>query len=139
MSLSLMLRKLGLLRSGTEAATYRGQDRPAEFLMDEVLQAEKDLTTREDLEKVATGLKAAGFRQGLFWGVVALAALALLALAAGGGLSLWLLVDLALWAGILLGAYRFAYQSRLSPWKMGGLVALGLLLSLMFLGLTASP
>lgn len=139
MALSDMLRKLGVMRSGARTYTYTsGRDRPAESLMDEVLNAERDLTTKEDVQKAAGLLKAGGVRKVLFWGVGVLAALCLLTLAAGGGITVWLLVDLALWGGILYGTYRFAYEGRLSPWKASGLVALGLLVSLIFLGLTAS-
>ena len=39
-----LLRKLGILRGGTKAATYRsGKDRPAEFIMEGVFDAKKDL------------------------------------------------------------------------------------------------
>lgn len=38
------LRKLGILRTGAIKATYRnGKDRPDEFLMSDVLDADKDL------------------------------------------------------------------------------------------------
>lgn len=49
-----LLAKLGILRVGAKAATYRsGKDRPAEFLMDDVYDADRDLTTREDVAKLA--------------------------------------------------------------------------------------
>lgn len=39
------LRKLGILRYGATKATYTSaKDRPAEFMMDGVMDAEKDLT-----------------------------------------------------------------------------------------------
>lgn len=45
-----LLARLGILRAGAKAATYTsGKDRPAEFLMDDVYDAERDLTTREDV------------------------------------------------------------------------------------------
>ena len=48
-----LLAKLGILRMGTKAAVYRsGKDRPAEFLMDGVYNAERDLTTAKDVAKV---------------------------------------------------------------------------------------
>lgn len=38
------LRKLGILRTGATKATYtNAKDRPDEFLMDDVLNADKDL------------------------------------------------------------------------------------------------
>lgn len=44
-----LLRKLGILRRGAESGTYTsGKEMPAEFLMDGVYDAEKDLVRRED-------------------------------------------------------------------------------------------
>jgi len=51
-SLLLLLSKLGILRYGAKSYTYTsGQDRPAESLMNDVFDAERDLTTRQDLAK----------------------------------------------------------------------------------------
>jgi len=42
------LQKLGILRFGVKAAVYRnGADRPVEFMMDDVFNAEKNLVYRE--------------------------------------------------------------------------------------------
>lgn len=39
--------KLGILRFGAKAATYTSaKDRPAEFMMDDVYDAERDLVTK---------------------------------------------------------------------------------------------
>lgn len=49
-----LLRKLGILRWGAKAATYTsGKDRPAEFMMDDVFDARKDLARggRDDAAK----------------------------------------------------------------------------------------
>jgi len=133
-----ILRKLGILRYGTKAATYTSaKDMPAEFLMDDVYNAEKDLTTREDLAKVAGAVKAAGGRKVLFWVAVFLAAVSVLFIAAGGGISSWLLLGFMLWAGVLYLMYQFAYSGRFSYAAMIGLVAVGLLASLLLLGATA--
>lgn len=44
MNLLDLLRKLGILRSGAIAATYKtGAERPAELMMDGVYDAKKDL------------------------------------------------------------------------------------------------
>ena len=51
-SLLLLLSKLGILRSGTKSYTYTsGRDRPAESLMNDVFDAERDLTTEEDIAR----------------------------------------------------------------------------------------
>ena len=51
--LSAVLAKLGILRYGTKSYTYTsGRDRPAESLMPDVFNAERDLTTAEDLRKL---------------------------------------------------------------------------------------
>lgn len=46
-----ILAKLGILRYGTKSYTYTsGRDRPAESLMSDVYNAERDLTTKEDIK-----------------------------------------------------------------------------------------
>lgn len=46
------LAKLGILRFGATAGTYTSaKDRPAEFVMDDVYDAKRDLTTKEDVKK----------------------------------------------------------------------------------------
>ncbi len=58
MKLLDILSKLGILRYGTKAAVYRSaRDRPIEFMDQGVLNAERDLTTREDVKR-AFGSKA---------------------------------------------------------------------------------
>ncbi len=47
------LAKLGILRFGTKAAVYKtGTERPAELQMDGVFNAERDLVTKHDVDKV---------------------------------------------------------------------------------------
>jgi len=140
MKLMDILRKLGIVRYGTKAGTYTsGRDMPPEFLMDDVYDAKKDLTTREDVARVAEALNAAGGRKVFFWVAVALAALGVLFLAAGGGGSVWLLADVGLWAWILYLTYRFAYAGRFSYPGVSALVGFGLLVSLLLLGIATSP
>lgn len=58
MKLIDLLAKLGILRVGTKKAVWRsGKDMPAEFLMDDVFNANRDLTTKQDLKE----LKRAAF------------------------------------------------------------------------------
>jgi hypothetical protein len=46
-----LLSKLGILRFGAKAATYRnGAERPTEFMMDDVYNAERDLITKNSSE-----------------------------------------------------------------------------------------
>lgn len=53
-----LLRKLGILRYGTKTAKYTSaKDMPAEFLMDDVTNAEKDLFNKQDVAKVRELLK----------------------------------------------------------------------------------
>lgn len=48
-----VLAKLGILRYGTKSYTYTsGRDRPAESLMNDVFNAERDLTTKADIDKL---------------------------------------------------------------------------------------
>jgi hypothetical protein len=52
MKLLDMLAKLGILRYGTKAAVYRsGRDRPIEFMDQGVFNAERDLTTLDDVKR----------------------------------------------------------------------------------------
>ena len=48
-----LLAKLGILRFGTRKAVYHsGKDMPAEFLMNDVVNAERDLTMAGDLKSL---------------------------------------------------------------------------------------
>ncbi len=45
------MRKLGILRFGSYKGTYKNaKDMPSEILMDDVYDAKKDLTTKDDIE-----------------------------------------------------------------------------------------
>lgn len=58
----LVLRKLGILRYGTKSYKYTsGKDMPAEALLDDVYDADKDLVTLKEVKGV---LKGEGFKQG---------------------------------------------------------------------------
>ena len=58
MTLMDWLRKLGIIRYGIKKGTYTSaRDMPAEFLMDNVFDAKKDLVTKEDLKKVTDSIK----------------------------------------------------------------------------------
>jgi hypothetical protein len=49
-----LLRKLGIVRYGSKSVTYTGgKDMPAEFLIDGVYIAEKDLVHKEDFREAA--------------------------------------------------------------------------------------
>jgi 1,4-dihydroxy-2-naphthoate octaprenyltransferase len=143
MSFLDVLRKLGIVRYGAKAGTYTsGTDRPIEFMMDDVFNGDKELTTRKDVARAAqageAALKRTGGRKVLFWVTVVLAALAVLFLTTAGGLSFWLLSCLALWAVILYLGYQFAYDGRFSYGGMVALVLLGLVASFFLLGATVS-
>lgn len=48
-----VLAKLGILRYGVKSYTYTsGKDRPAESLMPDVFNAERDLTTAQDIKAI---------------------------------------------------------------------------------------
>lgn len=52
MKLLDLLAKLGILRFGVKSASYTSaKDRPAEFMMDGVFDAKRDLTTKQDVRK----------------------------------------------------------------------------------------
>ena len=53
MDIITLLRKLGILRFGVKKYKYTsGRDMPAEALLDDVYDAEKDLVTKEDFKRV---------------------------------------------------------------------------------------
>jgi zinc-ribbon domain len=61
MKLFDVLAKLGILRVGAKKAVWHsGKDMPAEFLMDDVVNADRDLTTKQDLKNI----KQAAFGDG---------------------------------------------------------------------------
>ena len=61
-----LLSKLGILRFGTKKAVYHSaKDMPAEFLMNDVFDAERDLTTAQDI-KDAVGVITGGRTAALF-------------------------------------------------------------------------
>ena len=89
----MFLRKLGIWRYGTKTGTYTGmKNRPAEFFMDGVFNAEKDLINRGDVKKAAAAVKSLEGRKVLFWAALPLGAFVLLLFAAGSGLTVWFCV-----------------------------------------------
>jgi hypothetical protein len=53
MKLLDLLAKLGILRFGAKSGTYTSaKDRPVEFMMDDVYDAERDLTTAKDVKSM---------------------------------------------------------------------------------------
>jgi hypothetical protein len=60
MKLRDILGKLGLMRVGAKKAVWHsGRDMPAEMLMNDVFDAERDLTTKKDIDAVREALTAA--------------------------------------------------------------------------------
>ncbi len=109
MKIADVLRKLGILRYGVKTGTYTGmKDRPAEFFMEGVFNAEKDLVNREDVKNAAAAVKSLGGRKVLYWAAVALGAFVLLLFAAGSGLTAWFVADLILWGGFIAVLRQFA-------------------------------
>jgi len=58
MSVMGILRKLGILRFGSASGRFKNyQEMPDELMFDNVYDAEKDLTTKEDLKKFGKFMK----------------------------------------------------------------------------------
>lgn len=56
--LLLILRKVGIFRYGVKKYTYtHGKDMPAEALLDDVYNSEKDLVTKKDMKKLLSRKK----------------------------------------------------------------------------------
>ena len=133
-----VLRKLGILRYGVKTGTYTSmKDRPAEFFMEGVFNAEKDLVNQEDVKNAAAAVKSLGGRKVMFWAVLPLAAFALLLFVAGSGLTVWYFVDLLLWGGFIAVLRQFAYGGRYSYAMMIILLVVLVLVSLLLLGAAA--
>ncbi len=112
------LRKLGLGRYGVTAGTYAsGKDLPAEFLMDDVYGAKKDLISRKDVAHVGGARQKSRGRMVFFRITVALAVLVLLFLMAAGGISLWLFGSLGLWGGNPLSHLPVCLQRTALLWR----------------------
>jgi hypothetical protein len=139
MKITEVLRKLGILRYGVKPGTYTGmKDRPAEFFMEGVFNAEKDLVNREDVKKATAAVKSVEGRKAMFWAVVPLGAFALLLFAAGSGLTVWFLADALLWGGFFAVLQQFAYEDRYSYAMMSMLLAVLVFASFMLLGAAAA-
>ena len=133
-----VLRKLGILRYGTKAATYTSmKDRPAEFFMDGVFNADKDLINREDVTNATAAVTSLKGRKVMFWAVLPLGAFVLLMFAAGSGLTVWFCVDALLWGGFIAGLWQFAYGGRYSYALMTLLLVFLVLASMLLLGAAA--
>jgi hypothetical protein len=138
MKLLDILRKLGILRYGTKAATYTSaKDMPAEFLMDDVFNAEKDLVNREDVKKAAAAVKSLEGRKIMFWALLPLGAFVLLMFIASSGLTVWFCVDALLWLGFIAVLGQFTYNGRYSYALMLILLVVLVLASLLLLGAAA--
>ncbi|MDO9533471.1 MAG: hypothetical protein Q7O12_15280 [Deltaproteobacteria bacterium] len=135
-----VLRKLGILRYGTKTATYTSmKDRPAEFFMEGVFNAEKDLINQEDAKKATAAVNSLEGRKVMFWAVLPLGAFALLMFAAGSGLTVWFFVNVLLWGGFIAVLRQFAYGGRYSYTLMIILLVVLVFVSLLLLGAAVPP
>lgn len=130
-----LLRKLGIMRSGFKSGTYTSaKDMPAEFLMDDVYDAKKDLVHKEEVKDAAAAIKKGGGRKAFYWIFLVIGVLFLAVFLLGSGPTAWFFLDLILWVAFLIMAGRFAYQGRHSYLSMSLLAVVTLFLSLLFLG-----
>lgn len=135
-----VLRKLGIVRYGAKTGTYTSmKDRPAEFFMEGVFNAEKDLINREDVKNATAAVKSLGGRKVLFWTVGVLGAFALLIFAVVSGFTAWFFADLILWGGFIAVLGQFAFEGRYSYPMMITLLVVVVFASLMLLGAAAMP
>jgi hypothetical protein len=139
MKLVDLLRKLGIMRYGVKTGTYTGmQDRPAEFFMDDVYNAHKDLVNRDDVRGAAVMVQSLDGRKVLYWAASVLGFLILLLFAAGTGLTVWFGVALLLWGGFIAVVRQFALEGRYSSAMMILLLVVLVFVSLMLLGAAVS-
>ncbi len=139
MKIAEVLQKLGIRRYGVKAGTYTGmKDRPAEFCMEGVLDADKDLINRGDVKSVAAAVRSLEGRKVLYWAGVALGTFVLLLFAAGSGFTAWFVADLILWGGFIAVLRQFAYEDRYSSAMMVLLLVVLVFASLMLLGAAAT-
>ena len=132
------LRKLGIWRYGTKTATYTGMtDRPAEFFMDGVFNADKDLINREDVTNATAAVTSLKGRKVMFWAALPVGAFMLLMFVAGSGLTVWFCVDALLWGGFIAVLWEFAFGDRYSYAIVPLLLVVLVFASLMLLGAAA--
>jgi hypothetical protein len=112
--------------------------RPAEFFMDGVFNADKDLINQEDVKNATVAVTSLKGRKVMFWAVLPLGAFVLLMFAAGSGLTVWFCVDALLWGGFIAVLRQFAYEDRYSYAMMTLLLVVLVFASLTLLG-AASP
>lgn len=135
-----LLRKLGIFRSGNVSGTYTSaKDMPTEFLMDDVMDAKKDLTTKADINHLAKSVmadakpnpgKVSSGRKIFFWITVAVGALFLIGFFSSG-FSFNLVVFLVLWGGLLFLLKKFAFQGSYSLWLVIAVTVVIFFVSLM--------
>lgn len=142
------MRKLGILRGGVYSGTYTsGRDMPAELLMDNVYNAEKDLIHRSDFQRPAKAPAAAGPAAGARTGRIRAGRVVyfvIMTLIAGFWLIACLsntdsipvtLLQLALWIGLGVVAGFFTFAGRFGAWAMTGLTFFVLVFSILLLAL----
>jgi hypothetical protein len=134
-----VLRKLGILRYGTKTATYTNmKDQPAEFFMEGVFNAEKDLINKNDVKKATAAVKSLEGRKVMFWAVLPLGAFVLLMFIADSNFTVWFCVDALLWGGFIAVLGQFAYGGRYSYATMIMLLVVLILASFILLGAGAT-
>lgn len=122
-----LLRKLGIFRSGSVSGTYtNATERPTELQMDDVFDAKKDLTTKEDVKNIAGTVAAAAAgdsqpstlgRKIFFWIMVAVGILFLIGYLSSG-FSFRVFIFLILWGGLLFLLKKFAFQGLYAFWMV---------------------
>ena len=133
-----VLRKLGILRYGAKTETYTSmKDRPAEFSMEGVFNAEKDLVNQEDVKNAAAAVNSLGGRKVLFWMAVLLGAFFLVIFYGGSGFTAWFLADLILWGSFIAVLRQFAFEGRYSYAMMTLFLVVLVFASFIFLGAAA--
>jgi hypothetical protein len=107
-----ILRKLGIVRYGAKAGTYRGAaDQPDELFMDDVYDSSKDLVHKKDFAASAASGDHRG-RKVFFWIALVLGWLTTALTFAMSGLAVWSVLVLLLWSAFLIYARRFAFAAR---------------------------
>lgn len=131
-----ILHKLGVVRGGSYKWKGNAKDRPIEAIMDNVYDKEKDLVYKEDFSgkkprkevtKKETKKSKRKKKQSkiLFWIMLPLSVVFVIAVLGAGGFSLWFVVSLFLWFAYL---YNIRRSMDLGVFSLGKMIVFGIII-----------
>ena len=126
-----LLHKLGIIRGGAYKWKGSGKDRPIQAIMDNVYDTEKDLMHKEDFkqnkkdEETSSSAPVIKDKKGivLYWAMLVLGLLFMVAIYGAGGISLWLFVSFFLWFAYI---YNIKRSMDIGVFSFGKMIIFGI-------------